>query len=550
METAGAGGREDTRPAGVEVEGASAQARLEASYGEVPYRGQPFTASLPDTLATVATLYGLTPPAVEHARVLELGCAEGGNLIPMAVAMPGARFLGIDLSQRQVDDGQRDIAQAGLSNVELRQGNLLDVDASLGPFDFILCHGVYSWVPPDVRDKILAICHTNLAPDGLAYLSFNTYPGWHLRGVLRDIMRYHAERMPAAPESVASAREFLSFLADASGSSTEVFHQLIREEAAALSKQRDEYVFHEYLELENQPVLFHVFVRRLEGHDLTYVGDVELDSADCRRLAPDVHAALAARSDGLVDFEQRVDFLRGRMFRRSVVCHGDRHPLRPIVAERIRTLSLASMARPVGAEPTAAGESAVRFSLPDGNALSTNMPVAKALLLHLGTQWPRRVPFPEACEAVSARLHAFGCPWTAGADELQRTVAGIALDCFPSHFVEMHAYSPPFVVRPGERPLASPLARLQATRGTRLVTNLLHVVTELHPIQRIILELLDGTRDRGAILASLVASAQSGLLNIEEEGGPVRDPERLRHILSGMIEPTLEFLGRIPLLLA
>src|SRR5262249_13699905 len=148
----------------------------------------------PDRLATVATLFGMRPAAVDCCRVLELGCAAGGNLIPMAQALPGSSFLGIDLSARQVAEGAKVVAALGLTNVALRRQRILDVDESWGTFDYILCHGVSSWVPAPVQDRILHICSANLAPAGVAYVSYNTYPGWHLSGMIRDMMCYHARR--------------------------------------------------------------------------------------------------------------------------------------------------------------------------------------------------------------------------------------------------------------------------------------------------------------------------------------------------------------------
>src|SRR5690606_25508201 len=144
------------------------------SYDEIPYQSTAFHYTHPDRLAGVATLFGMSPPPVATCRVLELGCAEGGNLIPMALGLPEGRFVGIDLSPRQIDDGRKVVAELGLSNIDLRPLSILDVDESLGTFDYIICHGVYSWVPEPVREAILRIMDRNLAPEGVGYISYNT----------------------------------------------------------------------------------------------------------------------------------------------------------------------------------------------------------------------------------------------------------------------------------------------------------------------------------------------------------------------------------------
>src|SRR5262245_21758972 len=102
-----------------------------ASYEEMPYLSKPLYPTHPDCLATVASLLGMTPAPVASCRVLELGCATGGNLIPMAATLPGSRFLGIDLSPRQVVMGEETVRALGLTNLELRPLSITDVDESL-----------------------------------------------------------------------------------------------------------------------------------------------------------------------------------------------------------------------------------------------------------------------------------------------------------------------------------------------------------------------------------------------------------------------------------
>ena len=152
-------------------------ALLETSYDRLPYEARSYPRTHPDRLATMATLVGMRPPPVPGCRVLELGCAAGGNLLPMASALPESTFVGIDLSARQVGEGQRLIEAFELRNVRLEVGTILEVDESWGVFDHIICQGVHSWVPTRVRDKILAVCAHHLTANAVAYISYNTHPG-------------------------------------------------------------------------------------------------------------------------------------------------------------------------------------------------------------------------------------------------------------------------------------------------------------------------------------------------------------------------------------
>src|SRR5262245_57118876 len=116
------------------------------SYDDVPYENFAFVQTHPDRLATIARMFGLITPEVSTSRVLELGCASGGNLLPMAFNLPRAEFVGIDLSQRQIERGRETIAAVGIPNARLEHASILDISRDWGTFDYIICHGVFSWV--------------------------------------------------------------------------------------------------------------------------------------------------------------------------------------------------------------------------------------------------------------------------------------------------------------------------------------------------------------------------------------------------------------------
>ena len=177
-------------------------APTEESYDEVPYPGGTYRATHPSHLAMVARLCGVAPAPPNHCRVLELGCSMGANIIPIAADLPQSEFVGIDLSAKQVKLGKETVDQLGLKNIELRHCGINDVDESFGKFDYIICHGVYSWVPPEVQRGILDVGRKLLTPNGVLYVSYNTYPGWHLRGVVREMMRYHVEAFESPQQKI------------------------------------------------------------------------------------------------------------------------------------------------------------------------------------------------------------------------------------------------------------------------------------------------------------------------------------------------------------
>jgi 2-polyprenyl-3-methyl-5-hydroxy-6-metoxy-1,4-benzoquinol methylase len=186
-----------------------------AAYDETPYVSTAFPQTHPDKLCAMARLFGLDAPAPARARVLELGCADGTNLLPMAQHAPGARFLGLDASAKQVESAQAAIAKCGLGNVEIRQQDLLEFAASEGKFDYIIAHGLFSWVPAKVREKVLSICRDHLSDNGVAFVSYNALPGWGMRTPLREMMLFHTQAISDPKAKVDKARALIAFLADA-----------------------------------------------------------------------------------------------------------------------------------------------------------------------------------------------------------------------------------------------------------------------------------------------------------------------------------------------
>jgi SAM-dependent methyltransferase len=209
----------------------------------------------------------MDPPMLESCHVMELGCAEGDNLIPIALAMPNARFVGIDLSRRQIERGRQVTQTLGLTNIELLVHDIADVDASFGMFDYIICHGIYSWVPAPVREKILAICRNRLVPNGVAYVSYNTLPGWHIRGMIRDMRVYHSSQFEAPTAKVQQAPALVDFLAQ-SVPTTLPYGMALRAELDVIRNAPDTYLFHDHLEEVNEPVYFHQFAEAAQRHGM------------------------------------------------------------------------------------------------------------------------------------------------------------------------------------------------------------------------------------------------------------------------------------------
>jgi len=519
------------------------------SYDEVPYESHPYPQTHPSRLFTIATLFGLNPPPVETARVLELGCAAGGNIIPMADAFPNGTFLGIDLSVRQIEDGLKTVADAGLKNIQLRHASITDVNDSDGTFDYILCHGVFSWVPVNVQDKILEICSKRLAPNGVAYVSYNTYPGWHMRGMIRDMMRFHASRFNSPQERTRQARALLDFLAE-SVRPDSPYAALLRQELEALRHQSDHYLYHEHLEEVNDPLYFHQFVERLGKHTLRYLGESRIGTMMTEGLGIDIEKALRLLATDQIQTEQYLDFLRNRMFRETLLTHARNVPHWQIQPERVTRLHIASATRPVGdALPDVKSEEAVKYRTGSGISLSTGKPILKAAMAVLEEAWPGTVPFAELFRKSRELLGANLGDAKAEDEDVRGLTSAILNGYLSSDVVELHG-APVVISRStSDKPTALASARVRAASG-RSVANRRHEIARLTDLQRHLVPLLDGTRDREALTVAMTQSVVEGRLHLAQNGQPVTRTDEVRAAIIAILDQALTNVAKQALLIS
>jgi SAM-dependent methyltransferase len=374
-----------------------------SAYDLIPYASHPFIQSQPARLAAVATLFGLSVPDIRAARVLELGCAAGGNLIPFAANWPDARCVGVGLSARQIADGQAIVSELGLSNCDLRHASITDIDADWGQFDYIVCHGVWSWVPEAVRAHILKVCRDNLTENGVAYVSYNTYPGWHTRGAIRDLMRWHAGALTDPVQKAQQARAVLQFLCDSTPPEGDAYGLMLRNEARLLAQQGDYYLLHEHLEEINHPVYVHEFFSQCSAHGLEYLAEAEVPTMLPTGLPPATVDTLRRIAPDIVRMEQYLDFLRNRAFRQTLLVQGGRVVNRNLEPACLAPLAVVSSAQPEGAvDPRAQGNA--QFALPNGVRIGAVNPITKAALLELADSFPQPMPFNALVNSARQRL--------------------------------------------------------------------------------------------------------------------------------------------------
>ncbi len=365
--------------------------RIARHYDEQPYQSNAFFYAAPGHMRATAWLYGVDTAPLPRARVLELGCAAGGNLLPFALAYPDADVVGVDLSSVQIAAGQRAAKALGVTNLTLHAMSLTDIDAGFGQFDYIIAHGVFSWVPPEVRDAMLRICRENLSPQGMAYLSYNTYPGWKAGDIVRDAMLLHSHGAASEADKLKRAKSMLTLLSDGLAPSNPLAPSL-RSAVKNLQRFSDYYITHEYLETFNTPCYFVEFVNAAQQAGLTYVGDAESQSELSATYGNNVqlHHSLAAMGEPKALRQQYLDFATGRNFRKSLVIAAEREA--DIQAtpdlQRLADLHVAGQFQEIETnEQTPAG--ARSFSDRKGRQLHSRDPAVIAVMNTLTQHWPQ-----------------------------------------------------------------------------------------------------------------------------------------------------------------
>ncbi|MGV2432223.1 MAG UNVERIFIED_CONTAM: class I SAM-dependent methyltransferase [Rickettsiaceae bacterium] len=290
------------------------------TYDELPYSDYAFEYACPEHMYTISKIFGHDAPKVENARILELGCAFGSNIIGFAERYPNSKVTGIDLSQVQIERGLEEVKNLGLKNIELKAMSIGDIGASFGKFDYIICHGVYSWVPKEIQEKILEIAEKNLSPNGLVYISYNCLPGANILNSFREMMQFHSSMFNTTKDRITQAKAFVSFVKEGLEGSKSPYYTLLQSEIDIINTVGDSYIQHEYLEKGNSEFYFSDFMKSAAEHKLQYLGDARLPSMYIGNLPQKAQAKMAEIND-IVRSEQYMDFITNRRFRCTILCN-------------------------------------------------------------------------------------------------------------------------------------------------------------------------------------------------------------------------------------
>jgi len=514
---------------------ASIVARTSRSYDALPYTSNPFPNTHPSLLGAIARLFALEAAPLSQARVLELGCASGGNIIPLAARHPHASFVGIDLSNNQIEAGQARIARLGLPNIALRCRSFTEIEKGEAAFDYVICHGVYSWVPEPLRETILRICRDSLSPRGIALISYNVLPGWRMLQALRDCFLLHtgSDADPAA--RVAETRALLQLLPKACGDGS-LYKDFLSREAVRLAACSDDYLAHEFLEVVNEPCSFREFADAARRRGLAFLAEAELPSMIPANY-PAAMSELIHKAGGnqLLASEQHIDIVSGRTFRQTLLVGAERGARidRGLSNARVEGLHfIGGTGIMLTKEPNG-----VTLAAPSGRRLHTNSALLADVLARFVAAFPGSSNVDDLVAALPASARNAEGRTLVRDGLLNMAVNGLAMPRLDPVTA---------AARAANKPVACPLARSEAESGAATAVNLRHERVDLAGLAQFVLPLLDGSRDADAVGAAIA----DGRLAFSRNGMAIADAAERRKIAAHNLRSLLPELARAALLVA
>ncbi len=505
-----------------------------SSYDVFPYPSYTFPQTHPDRLASVGRIHGIEVADPTKCRVLEIGCGDGTNLLSLAYALPNSEFVGFDLSETHIARGIETKATIGANNVRLFQADASVIDInSLGKFDYIVAHGIFSWVPDLIRERILQIFSECLDQNGVGYISYNAYPGCHIREIAAGILKAGADGRDAPAEMVEHGIAFLDSIASAAENGS-LYQNMLRLELDQIRERSIQNVFHDDLSSSNRPFYFTEFVSMIEPYGLSFFAESDPIASNVSKLSNGARTLLEGVRSDMIRFEQYLDLITCRRFRSSLICRKGASALETTGRPNIENIFLSSQAKTDADAGSIASDSAVRFEGSKGASFTINHPLTKSLIVTLRSIWPAALPINAAFSRASNEIGGSSV-------EDESKAQDYIYQLYLGGFVKFGCYSPSFAAKAGEFPVASAFARWQISERLENLTTLAGKnLSTTDPVLRLIISLLDGTRDRHQLAVELLAATE------------VPDDERdaFRNALPEIIEGQLTQIAAAGLLIA
>lgn len=496
----------------------------------------------PENLFGFSTIFGLKAQDCREARVLELGCKSGHELIAFASQYPNSEFIGIDPSDIAIEDAQKNIEALRLKNIRFHCMKLEDAAIEdLGLFDYIIVNNVFSLVEPSAQKALFTCCQKNLKEYGVAYVSHNTLPGWNMAKSIREIVRFHTENYYIPAEKSHQARLLLSFLKDNIPDKNSPYGILLNQEINLL--QDNDYLFSHYLSDCNQPYYFHEFMSEASQHQLQYLCDTAIETMFVGNFSENIRNQFNSISNDLIKTEQYLDFLTNRRFRSSLLCHANVTLNRNLTPQRLQSFyfrGLLQSAVPFSQIDIHANHS-YEFKSLNGIHFSSANALELALIKIL---IENKHPLSE--EQITKKMSALFSEQAPNI--LKETVLTIVLRLFLGGAIALYMDDKTYCQNASETPLVSNLTRLQAKNGYKITSQLGDNVV-VDDFARLFIQQLDGNHDKKALVKKMMAHFERQDLKLSINGVENQNQEHIKQYVSQTTETLLQNMAENALLI-
>jgi len=447
-----------------------------------------------DRILSISHLFGFKT-AFGSLKILEIGCGDGIRLLAAAEQNPNNVYVGISDCSDAIHKGQHLLEELSSKNISLYDISLESfLEANSILFDLIIVNNVYSWVDQTSQIILLNILDKYLSANGLAFIDYNTMPGWHMQNALRGMIQHHVQSYADKQEKIKQAKSFIRFLKDNSTSGKEEKDLLIYE-ITAVERLSDTILYREFISEHNWPVYFSNMVGRLNSFNLAYIADYDLKTMSSQDMPKDAQDALLL-SPNLVESEQYMDFFRNRRGRKSIVCRAD-----------------AAISSQSGLDPTKlydmylsannllisnnvndlCNSEPLNLNIGGEFSLTVTDPLVKVALKMLSDHSPGQLSFNNLLTSSAECLNIAGC---GGKIEEQKEILAYQLlllfSCLTARTIEVAANKRNIASYVHHSPKASKLARFMASSSGPII-NLNLCAVDLDDNERLILGLLDGS---------------------------------------------------------
>lgn len=515
----------------------------EQGYDEIPYEGYPFEYNRPENLKSIGTLFSSNPAPLETSRILELGCSDGNNLFRFAETYPKSYTLGVDLSKVEIEHGQETLKNLKLKNVELKTMSLTELDESYGKFDYIICHGVFSWVPGFVRDSILEVSKKLLNKNGLAFISYNTLPGWNMINTVRELMMYHSNNFTDVHDRIQQARASLNFLQESLDGHKTPHAEFMEASAKQMAEREDHYLRHEYLADENQAFYFNEFIEMAHEKGLGYLGDTDIQRMYIGNLPKKAIEKLGTITD-IVRTEQYMDFIRNTQFRCTILTHKDAPISRNITKDTLDQFNYYCniAVQTPEKEVNLNDNTPITFQLDNikDKTMSSSDPAMKAVMMTLCNNLGNPLSVKELAKEAKKLVAK------ASEENITQNIYANFSELLFRGYIKFIADKPNSINIISKKPKISHLARTQiqkthANNRFWLTTSINQLMAlQLHQVG--IVKSLDGKNTVAQIKANTLEALIKGEINASEGDNKIEDKKRLETVANALVDNTLENL--------